>query len=193
MSGHAHRPRRMRACIHLPGPVRRDVRGACSRLRSRHLRRGRGSHRQHREDDIRWSVRRRRHRAASSRHPVPDQDLARATVDPAGIRHVVRRSRSSNRSTGRVARGRQCDCFKSRRLDHPLPPGHPCIGRPRRISLGEGTQARDAESRGRRSRLQRGEGLLRGRCRPIRGRSWKPGARSREPEAGSRKPEGSAD
>ena len=53
--GHADRPRRVRARVHLSGPVRRCARGACPRLRGGHLHRGCERHRRNRKDDIRCS------------------------------------------------------------------------------------------------------------------------------------------
>ena len=56
------------------------------------------------------------------------------------------------RSAAWRACGGQRGRGQPRRLDHPLPPGHPGLRRARRIPLGTGTQARDAEPRGRRHR-----------------------------------------
>ena len=44
---------------------------------------------------------------------------------------------------------RQRHRVQSRRVDHPVPPRHPRIGRAGRVPLGAGPQARDAESGGR--------------------------------------------
>ena len=100
--------------------------------------------------DVRRSGRRRRPRAASARYPVPDQGVARAADDSAGMRHVVRRSRPPRRSAGRLACGRQRDRVQPRRMDHSLPPGHPRVGCSRGVSVGRRPQARDAERGSRR-------------------------------------------
>ena len=146
---HAHRPRRVRARVRVPDAIRRGAGFPCPRIRISHLRRRFGSHRRHREDALRRVPSRRRLHAARPRHPIPDQGVACASDDSRGLRRILRRPRSSRRSTRRVTRGRQCARVQPSGLDHSVPSDHSSIGRARRVPVGQGTQACDAEPGGR--------------------------------------------
>ena len=86
--------------------------------------------------------------------PFPDQGLGGVAGHPRGTGRDLLGHRRGNRSSRRRARGRRRGRPQPGRLPHPVPPGHPQVGRAGRLPLGPAGQARHAGVGGRPERRQ---------------------------------------